>query len=582
MILMFQRTLATAAIASALLASSPAAAQLPRGDTTFAGAGQMVLPWTRSNLDRDAIAMGPDGQVFMATEEESSIRLLKLDAQGTPVSDYVGGGIARVEIDEPFDLASVVPQPDGSVMLGGRRDVIRVDPTGRLDRGFGDQGRIRVPHVAGEICAAARVRAIFPQGGGWIVVATNFYREEVGPMLFADRACTFVARLGGDGRPDLAFGLNSNLVRPGLHAFDVVMKDAYVEILGRRAEASAASVERVGFDGRMVESFGSFGSLALPDAGAPARMADGRILPDGSIVLVASREGLNVTVYRYKADRTLELSFAGLGRSAIANRLPPPITIEGIRVLPVADGGFLVRVRVIETSPATSRNEDFYKVDARGLPDPRFGDHGYARHRSKGNSSVLAWAVQPDGYVVYSAASFSVPPTRGAGLPPPPFDYTAATPFLTRIQAVPDIVEFRNRITNHYFIAYDGLEAAAIDGGAAGPGWERTGETFRPGGVTAVCRFYNGGANTHFFTIEPGECEIVRNSQGWAYEGLGFYGTRLANGACPGNLRTVNRLFNNRQRFNDSNHRYVLDLSLVPAMVAQGWSLEGPVFCAKP
>jgi hypothetical protein len=41
----------------------------------------------------------------------------------------------------------------------------------------------------------------------------------------------------------------------------------------------------------------------------------------------------------------------------------------------------------------------------------------------------------------------------------------------------------------------------------------------------------------------------------------------------------VRRLYNNR---GDPNHRYVVDLSFAPAMVAQGWILEGVAFCAKP
>lgn len=574
---MSSRTLFAAAFALAVSVSIPVAAQLPRTDTTFAGAGQLPLPWTRSNLDRDAIALGPNGEVFMASEEENSIRLLKLDTNGVPVPEYVGAGIARLAIDSQFDLASIAPQPDGSVLLGGRRDVIRVDPTGRIDRAFGDQGRIRVPFVPGLVCAAARVTAILPQGGGWIVVATNFFVDTSVPLLPVERACTFIGRLKANGTPDLDFGTNGNRVRNDFHAFDVVIKDTYLEILGRYAEESRASIERVGFDGRMIESFGNFGSLELSDTGAPARVSDGRILADGSIILVGSRDGASLTLYRYKPDRSIDPAFAGVGRTVVLLRNQDSTFFErqAPRVLPVADGGFIVRARTRQSSPATSFNEDLYKVDARGLPDASFGSEGYARHRSKGDSRIVAWMMQPDGYLVYSAAVFTQP------LPAYPA-YTTVTPFLTRLQAVPDIVEFFNRITRHYFIAYDGLEAAAIDGGAAGPGWERTTHGFRPGGTTAVCRFYNGGANTHFFTIEPGECEVVKHSPGWTYEGLGFYGTRLVKGSCPANLRAVTRLFNNRQGFNDSNHRYVTDATLIPVMVAQGWALEGPVFCVKP
>jgi len=74
----------------------------------------------------------------------------------------------------------------------------------------------------------------------------------------------------------------------------------------------------------------------------------------------------------------------------------------------------------------------------------------------------------------------------------------------------------------------------------------------------------------------------VKRSPGWIYEGLGFYATRITNGGCASPLIPVHRFYNNRARFNDSNHRFVTDLSVRPAMEAQGWLLEGVVFCAKP
>jgi len=274
--------------------------------------------------------------------------------------------------------------------------------------------------------------------------------------------------------------------------------------------------------------------------------------------------------------------FAGLGRTVIGVR---DASISLPRVLPLPDGGFLIRG--ISPSGGSRATTVFYKIDARGFPDDRFGDGGFTRYISSQIYEPVGWAVQPDGYMVFGVVShpdFSGPGYEGLKAAPPSFPqvFYPVKAYMTRIQAIPDIVEFHNRITNHYFIAYDGAEAELIDGGSAGPGWERTQQGFRPGGTTPVCRFYNGGSNSHFFTIEPEECEIVKHSQGWFYEGLGFYAARLVNGACPATLLTVNRLFNNRQRFNDSSHRYVVDLSLVPAMVAQGWSLEGPVFCVKP
>jgi hypothetical protein len=370
--------------------------------------------------------------------------------------------------------------------------------------------------------------------------------------------------------------VQGNLVRPGLIPFDARMRDdGNVEVIGRYARQFGSWVERVQPDGRMLDAFGTRGSLRLGDNGPQFVGADGRILADGSLVFVASIDQPTVVLHRYRTDYTFDPMFAGVGRTVVGLRdgaLMEP------RVLPVPDGGFIVR----GNAQTTFGFSVFYKVDARGIPDRTFGANGYARHIAAVNSRVLAWLMQPDGYLFYTAASYSTLPVPPVVFAPPPPPYVPVNPHATRVQAVPDIVEFHNFITDHFFIAYDGLEASGIDDGVAGPGWRRTRQHFRPGGTTPVCRFYGAGSNSHFFTIEPGECEQVKGAPGWAYEGLGFYATRLENGQCSPPLVPVNRVYNNRHAANDANHRYISDLTLVAALAARGWVLEGPVFCAKP
>ena len=571
---------------AALISMQAAHGQAPRVDSTFAGSGVMTLPWTRSNLDRDAIAPVADGGTFIAHEGEQDIRLVRLDERGVPVGTYIGAGIGRVSIDEPLDLSVIHVLPDGSLLFGGRRDLMRIDPTGRIDRAFGDQGRTRIPYISDGVCASARIRTVLPHAGGWIVVARQDFSQPL-PAPPTESGCTLVARIKSDGTPDLAFGTNGNISRSGFVAFDAVLRGDYVELIGYYVNRTGAWVERVALDGTMVGPFGVFGSQRLADNGPSPRMADGRILADGSLVFVGTADQANLTLYRYRADHAVDLSFAALGRSVvpIRNQVASMFERRNPRILHAADGGFIVRARVVDATVPGQLTEDLYKFDARGAPDRVFGDDGYARHRTGAHLRIAAWAMRSDGHVVYTAATFPAPPVQAIGtpgMPGPPPTYVTVSAFASRVQAVPDIVEFHNAISRHYFVAYDGAEAKGIDDGAAGPGWNRTGQSFRPGGPTPACRFYNRGANTHFFTVEPGECEEVKRSPGWFYEGLGFYATRLANGACPSPLVPVHRFYNNRANVNDSNHRYVTDLSVVPAMTAQGWVLEGPVFCARP
>jgi uncharacterized protein DUF5648 len=148
------------------------------------------------------------------------------------------------------------------------------------------------------------------------------------------------------------------------------------------------------------------------------------------------------------------------------------------------------------------------------------------------------------------------------------------------------LTEYHNRILDHYFLSNSASENQAIDSGAAGPGWERTGETFRTismdscRGVLPVFRFYGSGFNSHFFTADSEECGAVHNSDpDWIFEGNAFGAMMPVDGACPTRAATVYRLYNNRAQFMDSNHRYVVRPELYAQMMSRGWIGEGVAMC---
>jgi cyclophilin family peptidyl-prolyl cis-trans isomerase len=154
------------------------------------------------------------------------------------------------------------------------------------------------------------------------------------------------------------------------------------------------------------------------------------------------------------------------------------------------------------------------------------------------------------------------------------------------------VVEFYNANLDHYFITADAGEAASIDNGSAGPGWSRTGNSFKSGGSVSVCRFYGSqspGPNSHFYTADTGECDGLKQQQAstpdtekrWNFESLDFASTPLSNGACPDGTTPVYRAYNNGfARSVDSNHRLTSSLTAINEVVARGWSDEGAVMCA--
>ena len=161
------------------------------------------------------------------------------------------------------------------------------------------------------------------------------------------------------------------------------------------------------------------------------------------------------------------------------------------------------------------------------------------------------------------------------------------------------VVEFYNVALGHYFVTANADEAAGIDAGSAGPGWSRTGETWRAWlggplpGATEVCRFYGNpalradgrrlGPNSHFYTFQGAECEQVKRDAGWLYEAPNkFFALQPAGAVCPAGTLPIYRAYNNRFAQNDSNHRYTVKPAIYAQMVGLGWTGEGVVMCTAP
>jgi len=154
------------------------------------------------------------------------------------------------------------------------------------------------------------------------------------------------------------------------------------------------------------------------------------------------------------------------------------------------------------------------------------------------------------------------------------------------------VVEFYNTLLDNFFITASAAEQAAIQDGSAGPGWILTGGAFSAGGPSLVCRFYGSivpGPNSHFYTIDPAECQQLKDIQAstpasekrWNFESNDFASLKPTDGACPAGTLAVYRAYNNGfARGVDSNHRITAIEPAYLAQVAHGWLPEGIVLCA--
>ncbi|HET7730688.1 MAG TPA: DUF1800 family protein [Usitatibacter sp.] len=148
-------------------------------------------------------------------------------------------------------------------------------------------------------------------------------------------------------------------------------------------------------------------------------------------------------------------------------------------------------------------------------------------------------------------------------------------------------IEYHNTILGHYFITADAAEIRSVDTGGAGQGWVRTGGQFGvfrnaadAPGLSPVCRFYGPGPNSHFYTADAAECELVKRSGGWIYEGVPFHLQAASGGRCGAGTTPVYRTYNDGAARNDSNHRFIVDATVFAKAATFGHSPEGVMMCA--
>src|SRR6266566_9942962 len=103
-------------------------------------------------------------------------------------------------------------------------------------------------------------------------------------------------------------------------------------------------------------------------------------------------------------------------------------------------------------------------------------------------------------------------------------------------------VEYYYANWNFYFVTAFPDEIAALDGGAFGGAWKRTGQTFDvwtgpTNGALPTCRFFSttfAPKSSHFYTPYAAECAALVAGTGWQFEAIAFYVLLPdAKGNCP-------------------------------------------------
>lgn len=556
------------------------------------------------------VASQPDGSTIAVVEnwgampEEGSVAyVVRLLPDGAVDGAFSGGALSfacniasnacalRVAVDAQgrISIASSVASPDWPYEIQSL-EIRRFAASGAPDVAFGTAGTLQLrgaEYCPGGTCgfrlyALASITAL---ANGRVLLATGCL---TGAGFDVDATCAM--SVGSTGTLDWVRPIPRFLA--GFTAASVAPLPDGSAILGGRtitgdasSPVSRAALHKILAGGSADPEFNGGSLLLFPYDGA--RLVEQVApTPDGSVVVLLSGNfGYSLTK-RFDRVTTRSALEGSWGVAALQATSFKPAAFA------IASDASVVAVGTIANQATVMR------LRPDGSADTKFAGQGIASFPFKGGSQATTVAVRSDGRIVVGGASYVgnllVPAPKPSF---PPHNEPIPSPLVFQLQggvAAADYawrevaaVEYFHPQFDHYFVTTNGDEMQGLDLADPAP-WMRTGKRFNVAypystGLSSVCRFWSGQSfvpkSSHFYTpYASEECSPLKSSSVWTYEG-DVFSLKLPEGlpgakGCPAGMQPLYRAYNNGQG-GAPNHRYTIDASVLDAMSAKGWTVEG-------
>ncbi|MBP6290306.1 MAG: InlB B-repeat-containing protein [Spirochaetes bacterium] len=292
-------------------------------DTGFGSGGKVITPVGSSDDFGRAMALQNDGKILVAGHSLGSnydFAVVRYNPDGMLDTGFGSGGkvITPVGSSDDFGRAMAL-QNDGKILVAGYSSngsnadfaVVRYNPGGTLDTGFGNGGKV----ITSVGSSNNRVHALALQNDGKILVA--------GCSLGSNQDFA-VVRYNPDGTLDTGFGNGGNVITPVGSSNDrgyalALQNDGKILVAGYSYNGSNPdfAVVRYNPDGTLDTGFGSGGKVITPvgssdDFGyAMALQNDGKILVAG---YSSNGSNYDFAVVRYNPDGMLDTGFGSGGK----------------------------------------------------------------------------------------------------------------------------------------------------------------------------------------------------------------------------------------------------------------------------
>lgn len=284
-----------------------------RLDPAFGGGGLVRTNFGGDDL-ANALAVQANGKLVVAGSTENAegsadFLMGRYNPDGTLDPSFSEDGLLTLDLGDDDDANALTLEPSGTIVVAGRSGsdlaLIRVNPDGGLDQGFGVEGRVSLDLGSEDVAYS-----VVAQPDGQLVVGGS----SAGDFL--------LARFAPDGTLDLTFG-DGGVVTSHFGGGEVA-NALGVQVDGRLVAAGSIAgeggirdfqVARYEADGSLDPGFGVAGSASL-DLGGDDEANAVTLQPDGRIVLAGSSgeaEAHDVGLVRYLPDGSLDDSFASGG-----------------------------------------------------------------------------------------------------------------------------------------------------------------------------------------------------------------------------------------------------------------------------
>jgi uncharacterized delta-60 repeat protein len=380
-----------AALSAAMaFASGPAFAAAGDLDPSFDGDGRLVLPFAAQPGD---VLVQPDGKIVVT--DSASFTVMRLNPDGSLDRGFGGDGVVSADLSGGAGIESAALQPDGKIVVAGQTAsfaiaVARFTASGSLDATFdpgGPDGDGQRVYTGLQPSSPA---ATLVQPDGRIV------------LVGASGVGITASRLTSSGAPDgttfeYAGDDNSDFVHAAALA-----PDGKIVAAGDSATSGSTDrdsvVARFSADGSVDKSFAGTGLTELGPANRDDIARAVLVQPNGKIVL-AEESGTGtkqMVVTRLNTDGAPDTTFAGDGTAKpdfVGQSYPAGVALQ-------ADGKILVA-----GSLQPAYQIAVARLDARGSLDPSFGLDGKTTIQFDGIAAASAAALQPDGRFVIAGVT---------------------------------------------------------------------------------------------------------------------------------------------------------------------------------